>query len=192
LHLIDEQQYEEAAQGLDQLMLSLNTDRAAREVEWRLALLEFTYLGQQDKAMERMERTTAFYMNDTSGTVLSDTLYKDYYNSYGTMCHNLGLASLKEKKLRDALIYFTQACVVPWDQRAKSYLEIAKLSINNPGRAAEAAGEALAARNQLSREEQIEALRIMIESLKRLGRFKEATEYYRQYRQLTTMLNGLP
>jgi len=189
LRLIDEKQYQEAAKGFDQLMLSLKSGHAARETEWRLALLEFTYLGQQDQAMERMEKITAFYMNDASGAALSDTLYKDYYNSYGTMCHNLGLASLKEKKLRDALIYFNQACAVPWDQRAKSYVEIAKLSINNPERAAEAAGEALANRSQLSREEQLEALRMMIEALKRLGKFQEATEYYREYRQLTTMLN---
>lgn len=189
LRLIDKQQYEEAAKGFDRLILSLKSGRAARETEWRLALLEFTYLGQQDQAMERMKKITAFYMNDASGAALSDTLYKDYYNSYGAMCHNLGLATLKKKKLRDALIYFTQACAVPWDQRAKSYVEIAKLSINNPERAAEAAAEALANRNQLSREEQLEALRMMIESLKRLGKFKEATEYYREYRQLTTMLN---
>ncbi|RMH84601.1 MAG: hypothetical protein D6681_16500, partial [Calditrichaeota bacterium] len=189
LELVDKGEYEKAADGFQLLLKRLRTERARREIRWRLALLEFTFLGREDQALERMREVVKFYQTDTTGTALADTLYREYYNTYGTMCHNLGLKALKQKKLRTALAYFMQAVEIPWKQQAKSYVEIAKLSINNPRRAAEAAEKALAHREQLAHEETIQALRIMIESLKRLGRFQEAAEYYRQYREQSALAN---
>lgn len=181
--LVDNDEYEDAAAGYKSLSKRLKTDRARREAEWRLAILEYSHLGKEEQALERLAVVAKYYLDDESGTALADTMYRQYYISYGTMCHNHGLMYLNDKKFRKALAYFKQSCVIPWKQRAKSYLEIAKLSINNPTQAVESAENALAGREELSRDEIKESLRIMVTALKRLGRFEEAAAYFREYRQ---------
>lgn len=176
-------QHAEAAAGFARLKAGLNHLRAAREIDWRLALLEYSHLGREAQALERLAGVVRYYQNDSLRAAAADTMAATYFNSYGTMCHNQGLQALKEKQLRRALAYFTQSTEVPWPQQAKSYLEIARLSVNNPAKAVEAAGKALAAPAQLDGREQQDALRVMVGGLKRLGRFDEAKEYYRQYRR---------
>ncbi len=187
LDMVDEERYKDAAKGFDALSKKLTTNRARREIQWRLAILEFTHLEKEEQAMKRMVDIADFYNTDTTGIAQTDTMFSQYFDSYGTMCHNMGLASLKLKKLRKALAYFKQATIVPWKQQAKSHVEIAKLSINNPALAVSSAEKALNLRNQLNGREQEEALRMMVEGLKRLGRFQEATRYYREYRDLVSI-----
>lgn len=184
LTLTDEKQYMAAANGFHNLLPNLRTDQTQREINWRLAILEYSFLDKQAQALNRMQQVVNFYAQDSTGTASEDTLKNQYYMSYGTMCHNRGLKALREKKLLEALAYFKQSVSVPWEQRVKSHLEIAKLSINNPERASEAARLALAHREPLSIQEQLDALRLLIESLKRLGDFEEATKYFHEYRQL--------
>ncbi len=181
--LVKNEAYSKAADGYKSLAKRLKTDRARREIEWLLAVLEYSHLDKAGQALERMASVAKFYLDDTSGVARADTMYRQYYISYGTMCHNRGLKYLKEKQFRKALAYFQQSCTIPWKQRAKSYLEIAKLSINNPARAVESAEQALLGRDQLSAQETKDVLRIMVAGLKRLGRFEEAAAYFREYRQ---------
>ncbi|MFQ5769481.1 MAG: hypothetical protein ACE5HX_03025, partial [bacterium] len=185
LTLVDEKQYIAAANGFQNLLPNLRTDRTQREINWRLALLEFSFLRKEEQALNRMQKVVNFYAQDTTGVTVEDTLKNQYYMSYGTMCHNQGLKALREKKLLEALVYFEQSISVPWKQRAKSQLEIAKLSINNAKRAKEAATLALADREQLTTQEQLDALKLLIESLKRLGKPKEAEPYFYEYRKLS-------
>ena len=185
IELADAQQYAEAAAGFARLKDGLKNPRAAREIDWRLALLEYSHLGREAQALERLSAVVRYYLNDSlqTATAAVDTMSETYFNSFGTMCHNQGVQALKDKKLRRALAYFTQSTEVPWPQQAKSYLEIARLSVNNPAKAVDAAGKALATPEQLDGREQQDALRVMVGGLKRLGRFDEAKEYYRRYRQ---------
>lgn len=191
LTLIDEKHYVTAANGFQNLLPDLKTERAQREINWRLALLEFSFLNKQEQALNRMQQVADFYAQDTTGTASADTLKNQYYMSYGTMCHNRGLKALREKKLVQALAYFEQSIFVPWKQRAKSQLEIAKLSIHKASRASEAAFLALADREQLTTQEQLDALKLLIESLKRQGpeKFEEATKYFYEYRELSKQVN---
>lgn len=190
LSWIDQQKFEKAEQGFRALLQRVRTDRARREVQWRLALVEFTYTGKTEQALRRMQEVARFYRNDTTGQAAADTMVSEYYDAYGTMCHNVGLERLKLKKLRQALTYFQQSVEIPWKQRAKSYLEIARLSVNNPPKAVEAAEAAMADRQQLSSQEELAALKILISALKRQGRLREATEYFREYRQLASMVKN--
>lgn len=183
LTLIEKKEYDAASRGFRVLQKLLRSQKAKREIEWRLSLLEYAHLGKPDQALERMQKIVHYYLNDTTGFALQDTMYREYYKSYGTMCHNQGLKALKQRKLRQALAYFRQSCSIPWKQRAKSFLEVARLSRNSPRHAVEAAKTALQSANQLSSREHIEAIRILIESLKRLGKFDEAITYFKQYRE---------
>ena len=182
---VDRKEYDKAARGFSGLLANLNSGKAKREINWRLALLEFSFLGQEERALSRMQEVVRFYLADST-VAPGDTMKAEYFDSYGTMCHNMGLQALKDKKYKRALAYFQQSVSIPWKQRAKSQLEIAKLSLNNPRRAHEAAVLAWASRTQLDFDEKKTVLRILVESLKRLGKFAEATDYFREYRNFVT------
>jgi hypothetical protein len=67
------------------------------------------------------------------------------------------------------------------------------LSINNPGRAVGVAEKALADRDRLSEGDQLKALEVLIESLKRTQQFDLATKYFREFRELSRRVraNGI-
>jgi tetratricopeptide (TPR) repeat protein len=192
LTLVDEKKYADAARGFSDLFAQLRTARARRETDWRLALLEFSFLDRQEQALQRMQKVVKYYEEQRT-QAQSDTLYEQYCESYGTMCHNQGLKALTDQKFPMALAYFEQAVRVPWKLRSKSYLEIAKLSINNPGRAVGVAEKALADRDRLSEGDQLKALEVLIESLKRTQQFDLATKYFREFRELSRRVraNGI-
>ncbi len=183
LTLIEKGEYETASRGFRALRKLLHSRKAKREIEWRLSLLEYTHLGKPEQALNRLQKIVHYYLDDTTGIALQDTMYREYYKSYGTICYNQGLQALKERKLRRALAYFRQSCSIPWQHRAKSYLEVARLSRNSPPHALKAAKTALQSAEQLSSREHIDAMRILIESLKRMGKFDEAIAYFKQYRE---------
>lgn len=190
LTLIDRGEYEEAAKGFFALKKLLTTQKARDEIDWRLAMLEYTHLQKEDSALERLKKVTDSYLNGERQITPEDTLFQQFYNTYGAMCHNEGVKSLKQHKLREALAYFRQSISIPWNQRAKSYMELAKLSLNNPRYAVDAAQAALNERDQLTPDEQIATMRILIESLKRMGRFDEAIRYFKEYREYLTLVKG--
>lgn len=183
--LVDEKKYATAAQGYEYLTSILRTGRARREIQWRLALLEFSSLNKEEQALRRMKRVVDYYRNalNAHGDP-ADSLKNAFYKDYGTMCYNRGLYAAKQNKMRVAFAYFQQAAAVPWPQRAKSYLQIAKLSINSPKQAVAAAKAALEDRDQLTTEEVLATLEIMTESLKKVGLFDEAKKFYLEAREI--------
>jgi Tfp pilus assembly protein PilF len=96
---------------------------------------------------------------------------------------------LAEKKFANSLAYFQQSATLPWNYRAKSYLELGKLSINDPPRAELLAKEALKLSYQLDPREELVALELATQALKRQGKFDEAREYFERYRELARV-NG--
>jgi hypothetical protein len=179
LVLQDRGEYNDAAKGFRKLLPKLNTKRAQDETNWRLATLEFQHLQQQQSAVDRLMAVVQSTPKDANGAP-ADTTYKRYFNSYGAMCHNLGLENMRKNR-KFAFMYFQQAVTFEWENRAKSYLEIAKLSRNNPNALIESCSNALKNPEQLDEREQMQAIQLMVEAYKRTGRFEEARKYYTQW-----------
>lgn len=175
-------QYREAAKGFLKLIPRLTTRSAIDETVWRLAVLEFQFLERRNEGIDRLKHVVQQAQTDANGAPI-DTTYRRYFNSYGIMCHNLGLENSKKNR-KVAFMYFQQAVAVDWESRAKSHLEIAKLSRNNPKAALKACKGALARPEQLDATEQMQAYQLMVESLKRTGRFEEARKYYADWMKM--------
>lgn len=180
--LQEEGKYKEAASGFLKLVQQLRTRRAIDETIWRLAVLEFQHLKRQNKGIDRLKNVIKLAAKDSRGAPL-DSSYRKYFDSYGVMCHNLGLANIKKNR-KFAFIYFQQAAAVAWKNRAKSHLEIAKLSRNSAKAVLHNCENALAQPEQLDANEQMQAYQLMVEALKRSGRFDEARKYYSKWVQM--------
>lgn len=174
--------YQEAVRGFIDLAPRLRTPQARDEIEWRAAVLEYQMLNRKSSALQRMYGVIQ-RRGLTNSTAALDSIDQRYLESYGTMCHNMGLESL-EKNRQTAFAYFLQAVHVPWSGRAKSYLELAKLSQNNPEAAVRYGKAALESRSALNREELKQAYRLLTAAYKRLGRFEEARQSYAKWLEL--------
>ncbi len=171
--------YAEAARGLTALLGELRTAEAKDEIEWRIAILEYQKLNKKRSAVERLARVVKRRSRGRSQPP-SDSLLQRYTEAYGTMCYNLGLENL-DRSRQTAFAYFLQAAAVPWNGRAKSYLEIAKLSRNNPEAVVENSLAALRQTPGLQGEELAQLYRLLTAAYKRMGRFEEAREYYQKW-----------
>jgi Tfp pilus assembly protein PilF len=180
---VDAGKYADAAKGFRKLLPDLRTSRTRREIGWRLATLEFNHLQREEDALRTMQTVVQAHGRD-SLAVLADTLYQKYIDSYGAMCFNQGQKMLAAKKFTTALTYFQQSAALAWNYRAKSYLELGKLSVNDPPRAEMLVKQALKLSKQLDAREELAALEIVTQSLKRQGKFDEARQYFERYRKL--------
>lgn len=186
--LQDEGKYEDAARGFRQLIPELKTRDAIDETVWRLAVLEFQYLDRKADGIDRLKHVVHLAAKDNTGAPV-DPKYSEYFNSYGVMCHNLGVEN-SNKNRKVAFTYFQQAVAVDWENRAKSYLEIAKLSRNNPKAVIASCEQALAVSGQLEQTEQMQAYQLLVEALKRSGKFEQARAYYTQWISLRNAMAG--
>lgn len=179
LALQEQGKHNEAARGFLKLIPELRTRRAIDEIVWRLAALEFQFLDRKNEGIDRLKHVVQLAEKNASGAPV-DSTYKKYFNSYGIMCHNLGLENYNKNR-KFAFAYFQQAVAVDWENRPKSYLELAKLSRNNPKMVMENCRQALSAPGQLDQNEQMQAYQLMVEALKRTGQFDQARTYYAEW-----------
>ena len=182
LALQDKEDYQAAAAGFEKLMSMLKTKQAIDETRWRLAVLEFQFLNRRGRGIDRLAGVVKAASKDSDGAPL-DSTYQQYFDSYGVMCHNLGVETVKKNR-KVAFTYFKQAVAISWENRAKSFLELAKLSRNKPAAVISNCEKALSDSNKLDSREQMQAYQLLVEALKRSGKFKEARTYYTQWMAL--------
>ena len=171
-------QYKKAAKEYEKLIQQLKTQRAENEIHWRLSLIEFEYLEKEEDGIDRLSSVIKQIDVDEKG-VPTDSTNQRYIESFGVMCHNLGLAN-EQKNRKVALAYFLQSISIPWENRSKSLLELAKLSKNDPDRVIEYCNDSLAPSSHLSREETIQVYQLLVEAYKRKGMFEKARQAYQR------------
>jgi len=184
----DQEKYKEAARGFEKLIPMLKTRRAIDEIAWRLAVLEFQFLDRQDRGIDRLKSVVQRAAKTPEGTA-ADSTHQRYFDSYGIMCHNLGLKYYRKNR-KFAFTYFKQATAIGWQSRAKSYLEIAKLSRNSPKAVVESCEKALRDAKQLDQTELMQVYQLLVEAYKRTGRFDDARKYYAQWAGLRRSNSG--
>lgn len=183
--LADAGRYEEARQGFTSLRASVETQGARDWTDWRLALVEYE-VGDRDTAADRLQALVNRTEREENGEPV-EASHKRYFNAYGTICYNLGLEYLSERRdNRTALKYFEQSTRVPWNGQARAALEAAQVLRNNVSRAIQYAELAAEQEQQLSAEDRQTLFRTLVEYHRRMGNREEATRYAEHYRSLQT------
>ena len=163
-----------SAEAKYRAMLSkTRTSRAYNDVTWNLARLEYTELNKPHSAVARLlDAIKAIPKESTTGAPI-DSSDKVYFNTYGAMCHNLGVKELeKDRKL--AYTYFMQSSSVQWKGRGKSYFYMARLATANPLKAIEDAENAYQLAYQLESKEIMNLHKLLIMGYRRTRDFKKA------------------
>jgi len=188
LEYVNNSEYKEAGKGFEKLIPSLKTQKAINEIQWRLSVIEFQNLEKEEQGLNRLAAVKRLIDVDETGYPL-DSLDQRFFDSYGAMCHNMALKFTKKER-RTALQYFLQAIDFPWESRAKSLLELSKLSINDPDKVLEYCLEAKVNADQLTYDEIQQVHQLLISAYKSKGLFNDARRIYNESEALKKKMQG--
>ncbi len=155
---------------------TLKTKRTQDEMSWVYARIEYATLNRKASAVSRLYEIVRNISKDDAGAPL-DTTYKEYFDTYGTMCHNLGSDTLRsDRKL--AYTYFSQSVEVNWRGRSKSYLSMTELARGNPELMVTNGEKAVALASQLTPVELQALYKLLVDGYRRLRKPDKAKFYF--------------
>jgi len=174
--------YKQATEVQEEMLSIIKTTHARHETEWTLAYIEYTHLNRQAAAVSRLLSIVESMPKDAQGAPV-DSTYRNYFDTYGTMCHNLGVDKLESDR-RLAFTYFLQATTIHWQGCAKSFLSLAELSSSNPKQMVEYGERALALSEQLAPDELLRLHKFLVDGYRRLREVNKARIYFERLRNL--------
>lgn len=164
-----------AKNGFLILLSLLRTKKAADEINWKIARIDFEFLNLKSDAAARLLPVIKTTVVDSLGTP-TDSTYEKYMNDFGAICFNIGEEFYNQKEYKKSYAYFMQSAVINWSERGVCYLYLAKLSESNPTETIDKCLSAL--QYPLTKEEQYQAYQLLIQSHVRLGEFDQARKYF--------------
>ena len=179
--LVSQGEFAAAARGFRELKSQLRTQSAEDEIDWRLAQAEYQN-GERDQAADRLQVLVKRTETGSDGAPV-DSTYQRYFDTYGTICLNLGREK-RDEDLRTALKYFQQSAEVPWERRGLAELEAGKLLRNNVEKSVEYLERAFQNREALEVEERLDLYRNLVKQHRRLRNRDEALRYRKMLRKL--------
>jgi len=169
--------YSKIKQEYIELLSQVKTGGAKQDINWRIAQLEFKFLNEKERAVERMLKIAKQVALDSTKKA-QDPKHQKYLNDYGSMCYILGMEYLRQNQHKKAFLYFFQSIEYGWNQIGKSYHQLAKLSELDNQAMLRFAKHALAYENHLSAEERNSLYYLIYLAYKRLGMFDHATKWF--------------
>lgn len=174
-------EYAEAVQGFRALKPRLQTQSARDEIDWRLAQAEYQN-GQQARAADRLQSLFRRTEVDANGAPI-DSTHQQYFDTYGTICLNLGRQKQNED-LRTALTYFQQSAKVTWERQPLAELEAGKLLRNNVEESVKYLERAAEEPDVLGTEDKLDLYRNLVKQHRRLGNRQEALRYQKSFQKV--------
>lgn len=173
--------FEAAVQGFRQLKPELNTQSARDEIDWRLAQSEYQ-IGDRERAADRLQALFRRTEKGPNGAP-ADSTYQKYFDTYGTICLNLG-RNKRGEDLRTALKYFQQSAEVKWSRQPLAELEAGKLLRNNVEKSIEYLERAVEEKSALNVKDRLQLYRNLVRQHRRLGHRDEAMKYREMFQRL--------
>ncbi|MEK7729355.1 MAG: hypothetical protein AAB354_13155 [candidate division KSB1 bacterium] len=175
-------QYALVAASCQKLLPTLKTPQAHWAVAHKLAVMEFEYLNQPSRAVERMQQIFAA-LPALEKEAQSEAETKAYLNSYGAMLYRLGVAARKQEQKKVSLAYFTKAMSFRWDNVARAGMELLPLVWNSPQDAIKYGKLALAASSGLTLQEHCQLMSMLIKAYKSAGQFEDARVLFADWKK---------
>lgn len=150
----------------------VRTQAAMQELEWRLAMLEYTEF-EPTMGLDRMKNLIEKYPNAK----------QEYRESYGKMCYGYAQNLEAKKDARTALSYYLQGTKLEWSGQGACFVELARLATNDPAKAVTFATRALDF--SLTKEQLRSAYTILEDAYRQQNNW----EMMRKYRQALETLN---
>ncbi len=166
---------------LESLLPILWNKRTRDETNWRIALLDFNYLGNKPEGVQRMFYVIKSSAVDSLTGAPLDSNYERYFDDYGNMCFNMGNEFLEKDKLI-AYIYFQQAAATHYKERGKAFLQVAKISEFDPYEAINLCKKTMNFLDELDDREKDILYKEMYKAYRKLGDFENARIWFEKFK----------
>jgi tetratricopeptide (TPR) repeat protein len=166
---------------LQSLLPILWTKRTKDETNWRIALLDFQYLGNKAEGVQRMFYVIKNSAVDSLTHTPLDSNYVRYFDDYGRMCFNLGNEFYEKDKLI-AYIYFNQAAATNYREQGRAFLRIAQISEFDPNVTIDLCKKTLDYLDKLDDSEKAILYKVMHQAYRKLGDFGNASYWFEKYK----------
>jgi tetratricopeptide (TPR) repeat protein len=167
-----ENRFGDARKAYSQGIQVARTQAAREELEWRLALLEYTEF-EPTMGLDRMKSLIEKNPNAK----------QEYRESYGKMCYGYAQQLEEKKDVRTALSYYLQGTKFDWGGQGACFVELARLAANDPAKAVTFGTRALDF--SLTKEQLRSAYSILEDAYRQQNNW----EMMRKYRQALESLN---
>ncbi len=175
--------YPEAKAVYLELLPLLWTKRTRDEINWRVATLDFDYLGNKEEGISRMHRVIKTTAVDSLTAAPLDSMARRYFNDYGRFCFMLGSEKWEKDRLQ-SYIYFQQAAQTNYNERRKAFIQLAEISKFDPHETIALCQRAQAFENELDNAEKEVLYRLLYQSYRKLGDFARAKTWYDRWKGL--------
>jgi hypothetical protein len=167
--------YKKARTEYIELLKIMKTQQAKNEINWKIASIEYNFLGRKKEALERL-----FHVIQTiSKSEQNNPQHTVYSKDYAAMCYSIGMEHLNKNRLRLAYIYFNQAAQIDWDHRGECFFQMAVLSRANPSETIRSCKLALDFSQQLSENINQKISEMLAIAYKQMGEFEIAHTYFK-------------
>ena len=181
LRIVDKNYSEAKKVYLESLLPILWTKRTKDEINWRVAQLDFQFLGNKADGVQRMFYVIKNSAVDSLTGVPLDSNYVRYFDDYGRMCFNLGNEFFEKDKLI-AYIYFQQAAATNYKEQGKALLRLAQISRFDPNETINLCKKTMDYLDELDDAEKAILYEVLHKAYRKLGDFESAKHWFEQYK----------
>jgi tetratricopeptide (TPR) repeat protein len=160
----------------------LRTKRAKDDIAWDYASIEYYRLNRRASAIARLDDVMKTIQKDEIDAPV-DTSYRNYFENYGAMCHNLGVDTMRVDR-RLAYGYFERATAIYWSGRGKSYAFMAELTQSNADLAIKNGENALKFRDQLTAEQLKNVYKFLVDGYRSKRQMDKARDYFEKLKAM--------
>ena len=179
------------------VVLGLTRDKAQKaawETAYKLALMEYTHLGDHPEYLKayppehigigRLQSVIQAIPKDASGIPRDDT-YLDYFDNYGTMLFNRGIEAVNHNQRSLALAYFLQGALLRSNVQARCCLELSKITMHHGSVGSKWALKAYSLKDQLTSDEMTQMYQLLRFVMKRSNNPVLCRYFNDEYRSYT-------
>jgi len=168
--------YKKAREKYLDLLKILTTQQAENEINWKIASIEYNFLGRKEDALKRLFQV----IKNIRESDQNHSLNLIYLNDYAAMCYSIGIECFNQHKFRLAYIYMNQASQFNWEHRGDCYFHMALLSHQNPSETIRLCKNALEYSEQLSKQVLKKIHELLAVSYQRQANFDVAQQYFQK------------
>lgn len=175
-----------AYKGYLDLLEELKTEKAKKWVQNKLAQIEFWAFDEKEKGAQRLLKLISNISMDPETEMPVDSTDEKYFQECGEMYFKLAVDFASNKDYTKAIDAFATSSSIPWADRGRCYLELARLSIHNHEAVLRYVEKALQSGYRFSKEDMFILLNLKLRVLRQMG-----PRYQEEARKLLDQIKNL-
>jgi|GEM_PF-1805615 len=184
--LSNEKKYKEAEIVFLELLGTVTTEKATNEAQFALARMQFYQLGKKDDGIDRLWNLVNKYPLDPNSPAPIDSTAQYLWEQYSQMCLRIGVDYFNTDKRASFTYFFKAAQIEASSSKGQAFLNLARMSYQNPQLCLNYCMRALDYQDRLDQEEKKYLYQTIYQAYLKQGDFDQALEWFKKYYEMSS------